>query len=237
MARMLSLLASGIRGSIGGLTFFSGPYHQIQVRQRTAPVQPNTTYQAYIKNHFGSAVALWESLDQDDRDAWAQYAQTVTFQGPLGSYSPTGRSLAIGMYSAARYVAQVSTGTIPMTIDMEPPVLSGQIAISGITVGPPTAPGIGNSITVGNIGNGEQIWCYANKSFVQSDSRNFFKGPFRADTFQSEFVAEDASDAFEFSSGAVGHVYFVRIRALSSASPFRMSPLSIVRCIAEETVV
>lgn len=236
MARMLSQIATIIRGSVGGLTFFAGPYHQIQVRARTAPVQPNTNFQSSIKAFFGAAVALWETISQADRDGWDQYAQTVTLQGPLGPYKPSGRDLAIGAYSGISFNRAWATGGVPAVVDMDPPVLAGQLAITNVLVGPPTAPGTGNSISFDNIGNGESIVVFVSKSFVQSQSRNYFKGPFRTNTLKSNIVVDAGSEAVEFVQAPAGSVYFARLRAYSAVSPFRMSPDIIVRCVSETTV-
>lgn len=236
MARLLSLIASNIRGSVGGLTYFSGPYHQIQMRSRTAPVQPNTNYQASIKSFFGSAVAAWEALDQDDRDGWAQYAQTVTLQGPLGSYQPSGRDLAIGSFTGMSYNRVHATGDVPVSIDMDPPEIAGQLAMTDVVVTAPADPGTGNTITFGNTGNSESIIYFASKSFVQSDSRFFYKGPFRANTLKSDLVLDGETGSVTFTQAPEGSVYFVRVRAFSAASPFRMSPPIILRCVSEETV-
>lgn len=74
----------GISGSMAGNTFSrnsSGSY----VRARTKPVNPNSVYQAAVRNYLSMLVERWNGvLTATQRGAWETYAAAVTMQNRLG---------------------------------------------------------------------------------------------------------------------------------------------------------
>lgn len=236
MARMLGIHASGIRGSIGGNTFLANTYHQIVIRQRTAPVQPGTSFQTSVKSGFGGGVAAWEQASEAYREGWVQYAQTVTLQGPLGSYQPSGRNLAIGQYAATQYITDVGGEAPTGGLSMEPPEVAGVLALEGVKSVPLVAAGTGFEINVGQA-NGETVIAYGVRSLKQSAARYFYKGPWSPATFQAEELDDQTSSSLKFTGLVDGGIYFVRVRAISEEAPRRMSPEYILRCVASETII
>lgn len=233
--RMLSIIASNMLGSVAGLTFLNNPFHQIVVRQRTVPVQPNTANQVFSKSAFSAAVQAWEQATDQQRSDWAAYAQTVTFQGPLGPYSPTGRMLAIAQFQVVGYL--LGRGIIGFIGDngMVAPIEPGLLIMTNPRTGPPSVAGTGFTIEANN-DNGESVNLYTERSFKQSDARNFYKGPWVSSTLTSATAADAAIAAIDYTGLEEGGVYFVRFRFISLSAGRRYSQEGILRVIAETTV-
>src|SRR3989304_3521663 len=142
MARMLSQVATIMRGSVGGLTYSANQFHQITIRARTAPVQPGTNRQQEIRNSLSAASLRWKDvLDASERAKWDNYAPTCVYSGPMGTYVVPGRSL----YIAGRGLMEnifTNYGGIGALSDAEPSQ-PGFYARSGIEVGGATATGTG----------------------------------------------------------------------------------------------
>jgi hypothetical protein len=69
MALIKSTILSAIRGSINGTVFAqnkSGAY----ARNRTVPVNPNTTNQQAVRIALGQAAMAWKTLSAERRAAW-----------------------------------------------------------------------------------------------------------------------------------------------------------------------
>lgn len=78
---------SELRGSIGGTTFSrnsSGAY----ARNRTKPVNPNTTKQSNIRALFSSIAQSWRTLTQAQRLTWRTLAPTFPRVNKLGQTVP-----------------------------------------------------------------------------------------------------------------------------------------------------
>ena len=232
MAKGNSHIFSVLRGSVGGITYLSGRNNAIVARQRTSPIQPNSQFQSLSKVAFASAVAAWEDATDQQREDWAAYAQTVTFTGPLGPYQPSGRDLAIAQFQMAAF--GVSTGGVIIIgdPDMVPPVAAGRLALDAVVIGGLAAPGTGISLSFDN-NNGESVIAITRRSLQQSSARNFFKGPFIANSIFGTTVADGNSGTAEYTGLVEDGVYFIHVRLLSSASPRRYSNDFIFRAVAE----
>lgn len=233
--RMLSHIASNMLGSVGGITYLNNPFHQIVARQRTVPVQPNTANQVLSKVAFSGGVQAWEQATDQERADWAAFAQTVTFQGPLGPYKPTGRMLAIAQFQIAGYLLNRGVAGFIGGNDMQAPVAPGMLIITAPVVGPPVAAGTGFSIRVTN-NNGEAVVSYAERCFKQSDARYFYKGPWVSESLGAETIQDTDNGSIDFLDLIEGGVYFVRVRIVSVGVGRRYSQEIILRAIGEVTV-
>ena len=232
MARFLSTVYSMIRGSVGGLTYFSGPYHQLQVRQRTAPVQPNSNAQTWARAAFSAAVVAWQNLSKANKDLWEAYAATCTREGPLGPYQPSGRMLAIGQYMQTDYVVSLGLAAFPGGSSMTPPALTGVPAITDPNYTICVGAGIGFRLNWHNM-NAEAMKLIGTISEKQTASTFFYKGPFLPDrTFHVETAA--AAPGFkDITSLEDGGIYFAKMRLVTTQNVGRrFSEASIIRCIA-----
>ena len=234
MARMLSLLASTIRGSVGGLTYFSNQFHQIVLRQRTAPVNPNTTRQSQIRGAWGDAQSLYEALSNDDKLAWDAYAQTLVYEGPLGNYTLPGRQVCLGNVATGLYLDDrgFSVG-VPAA---SPPLAPGFLSLADLEVGPPGVVGDGFNVTFRN-NNAEDITVYLQRSIAFNTGRKRFKGPWLTETLTESQVPSLGTGNVDFLGLNVGSAYFATIRAITDAPPYKMSRPYFVRAIAANTPI
>lgn len=234
MARMLSQVATIIRGSVGGLTYLSNQYHQIVMRARTAPVQPVSIYRTAIKAAFAFAQGLWDGATQSDRDRWQTYAANTPYTGPLGQYSITGRQMFMASHALALYMNDIySAGMATATT---PPVVNGFLALGSITLNAPGAAGTGFNVSIVNIlGNGDAT-ALVEISPPFTQTRNQYKGPWLP--AQSIIIpcTAGASGQADLVGLVSGSVYFLKIRLLRDLAPIRFSTTQIVRGIAATTV-
>lgn len=234
MARALSQVYTIIRGSVGGLTYLANQFHQIVVRARTAPAQPGTVPQTMMKSAFTEAEALWRTASTALRNAWKLHANTVTYSGPLGPYTISGRLRFLGVFSLAAYLNSRFTAGITMTPSA--PVLPGWLLLSKLKLTPRTTVGTGFTIEVTNP-DLEGIIVLVNVSQVLPTTRNFWKGPWNdADTTTFE-VAHSSSDTLEIGELEEGMRYFVQLRAIGDGVSHRISQAFILHTEANTVVV
>lgn len=228
MARLLSPIVSIMRGSVGGITFTANTFHQIVARARTAPVQPGTNYQSMIRSAFTTASVAWRQMTEPNRQLWREYAKTVTYTGPLGTYQIPGRSMFISNYAYMYYF--YLRGLIEEVSLPTPPDRPGLI---GIGIGPTTAPatGIGYKIKIENP-NDEAVVCIMTRSWAYGETKWFHKGPFLSFTAQSVLIPANISATVQFTGLVVGLAYFNMVRLQVDGAPLRLSNSRIVRALA-----
>lgn len=229
--RMLSHIASNMLGSVGGITYLNNPFHQIVARQRTVPVQPNTANQVKAKASFSAGVQAWEQATDQQRSDWAAFAQTVTFQGPLGPYSPTGRMLAIAQFQITGYLLNRGVAGFIGDNGMIAPVEPGMLVVTNPTILAPDPVATGFQIRANN-DTGESVNMYAVRSFKQSTARNFYKGPWVSSTLDASSIVDDANGNVEFTGLEEDGVYFVKFRFVSLSAGRRYSQEGILRAVA-----
>ena len=232
MARLLSPVASIMRGSVAGLTFTANTFHQIVVRQRTSPVQPGTNPQSRIRSAFTAASVLWKDATPTVRAAWDDYAKTLFYPGPLGPYQVPGRSVFISNLSLCYYLYLAGLMVTPPST--EPPTIAGFLSTNFYGYVPPTTPGTGYELNVNNP-NDEPVLAICERSWAYELTRQFFKGPFVASTIVAPEVEPSTTETIPFLSLTANRVYFNKCRLLSSTAPFRVSPLFYIRAIASTT--
>lgn len=231
MARALSQVYTIIRGSVGGLTYLANQYHQIVVRARTAPVQPNTTYQAMIRTAFTAALDVWANLDAKEQEKWDDYANATPFPGPLGPYTVTGRLIFAAGRSLQEYILARSLAT-PSFVTTAPIALAGFYDLKNVACVPPTGPGTGVAVTIG----AETTSACA--AFVEISpgfpkARKRYKGPWVTADSQAVIIPLNTSAIVEFLNLTVGVTYFIRVKAVADNVPPRISAAHIIRCIGQ----
>ncbi len=84
-------IVAEVRGSVGGQTFSRNRFGAY-IRNRSVPVNPNSSRQQAIRNIMAFVVNFWsQQLGITQRDAWDVYAENITFTNSLGqSYKITG---------------------------------------------------------------------------------------------------------------------------------------------------
>jgi len=75
---------AGASGSIGGTTYSHNRYGAY-ARQRSVPVNPNTSRQSYVRNLMATLTQYWNNtLTSTQRSQWANYAANVSVLNRLG---------------------------------------------------------------------------------------------------------------------------------------------------------
>lgn len=219
-------------GSIGGITLTRNRYASLVFRARVTPVNPNTQAQAAIRNAFSSAVNAWRTALQSIRDGWDAYAESLTYQGVTGPYTPTGRDVFIGNYGTALYLAARGLTITPGTAA---PVDDGFLVVDNLdmTSGVPADTGV--KVSASNL-TSEDFALYASISVAKDLTRNFWSGPFQPATLDEVILSSPSTGQINFGSLIVDKRYFARVRAISDAAPHRMSNLNILSAIATTTI-
>jgi hypothetical protein len=220
---------STIRGSVGGLTYSANQFAQIVMKNRIAPVQPNTTAQTLVRGCLNTASIAWLQLSQADRDLWDLYAQTVTYEGPQGSYTVTGRDIFIAGYSLQNY-SFISGTAGQLTLD-DPPVIAGKLVIASIVPSAGPSPGTGIGFTVNNL-NLEAVTVLVNVSPPQNPTRMRYKGPWDSNLTAFKVAPLGLSTAFTIPGLVSGRVYFAMFRGVTKSTPARVTSRSYLRLVA-----
>jgi len=233
MARMLGIHASIIRGSIGGNTFLAGPDHQIIVRQRTSPVNPQTTRQTQMRGDFSGAAAKWNALTDIERRAWALYAESVVIPNPVNPIHPTGRQLFVGNVGTRDYL--ITRGLIFASVVDTAPPNPGRLVVEGLQITAPDSPFTGFTLHVTNP-NPELIKLYAFVSPPQNPARNRYQGVFDTESLADVDLGA-ATGTIDFTIGADDDVYFVRTRMIVQTGEVRTSAEYVLRAVVSTTII
>lgn len=206
---ILSNILSKASGSLAGITAAhnkGGMYF----RQRSSPTNPNTSFQAAVRNSLKSLASDWSNiLTAAQRDSWDVYTQNQLFVNKLGeakSIPPLAAYQKCNVPRLQAGLAQVDDAPVVFTL---PPFTDPAPAIvgsSGVT-----------SITFDNTDDWANeddaamlIYC----SRPQSVGINFFNGPYRlAQQILGDSVTPPTSPAAGATTflGATGSKYFFRV--------------------------
>lgn len=231
MARALSQVYTIIRGSVGGLTYLSNQFHQIVIRARTAPVQPNTTLQTAVRSSMTAANNAWLNLTDVQRNAWDQYATGLPWPGPLGSYTVTGRLCMMAMKILREFIETMGYA-VPTGPDTAPNLLMGFYNLSNVkatTFTPVSDTGVSVQYTTEAV---DDCLVLAELSPPFPVTRMRYKGPWDTSHNQVDTGSAPSSNVIDFGGLNDGAVYFIRLRAVSDDAPGRISPEFIIRAIA-----
>lgn len=234
MARILSHIDAIRRGSVAGTTYFANQYHQILARARTAPVQPNTVFQQGIRDAMVWASVQWRFLTPEHRQDWDDYAQTLTYDGPLGPYQVPGRLVFISNLSLAVY--GLGREALPPPTVGQAPTIAGFLNSGPYSTGPLLSPGIGFTVNITGAPD-QDIFAYVQHSIGFNQTRNRFKGPWLSGSWTQLEVLAGTTTSDPFINLTDEAAYFVRIRCVSQEAPFKVSTPAILRVVAQEFVV
>ena len=93
MARFLSHIVTDARGSVAGTTF-SKNKTGLYMRSKVKGGNPSTAAQSVARGKFGAISQQWRGLLPEERNAWDEAAQFVSWQDSLGqSFTPSGFQL------------------------------------------------------------------------------------------------------------------------------------------------
>lgn len=205
MAKILSPVISVGSGSVAGLTFTRTREHQVVIRQRTVPVNPNTQPQQFIRTSFALAVSMWEVASSADRALWEAYALTLSWKTKLGnSYTPTGRSVFIQVLSFTKYLSVL--GILPDFDRTTPGTEELGLPATSLTRVDLEAPGTGFGLQCIN------PFLFKIKYAVSigapvSAGTNFYKGPYDTSTTVAFSVVGETTDQNDFTGLVDGKRY------------------------------
>lgn len=180
-------LIAEIRGSVGGVTFARNRGGQY-ARNRSIPLNPQSTRQVAVRQSFGNLSNLWSTtLTAAQRTAWGVYAANVPLPNSLGEDRTVS---GINMYSRGNALLLDCGGT---RVDAGP---------TEFTQGPSFVPTItidasADTLDVTDLGgylpatDGE-IGLLISQSLPQQPGVNFYKSPFR----KISGTMEDANTGF-----------------------------------------
>ena len=223
-------LVSDIRGSIGG-SVFARNAGGLYVRNRVAPLNPQSTRQTQVRSNLSSLSNAWSTaLTQAQRDGWNQYASQVPLFNALGEQRFVS---GLAMYVRANTLLLDTGGTRRD----DPP--------DSFTLGPSVTPtytldSTADTIQVDDFSGFTPSTTPINVLFTQSPAQNpgvnFLAGPFRKYAGQS-FTTDPAppttpavaatAAAFPFASGQA-----VFLRSAVVTPDGRVGPPQVQRFLA-----
>jgi hypothetical protein len=176
-----------IRGSVGGSTFArnrGGAY----VRNRSVPLNPQTTNQVAVRTLFGIfAQRFSDTLTASQRDAWEQYAANVLLPNSLGE---SRQVTALNHYIRSNTLLSLTNQSL---VDDAP---------TQFTTGPTIEPTItldatADTLSFTDLGDytpstDGTIGVYTSQGDPQQPGVNFYKAPFRRVT--GDAIADEATD-------------------------------------------
>lgn len=231
MAKFLSIVYSTISGKVGGLIYTKNQFAGLIVRAFVPPTNPGTTDQTIIRSAFDRASVEWQNLSQASRDAWSDYAATLTYEGPQGSYRLPGRQVFMSNISLAIYCEDQGYGSV--VAGFTAPTIAGFLNIG--TVKPVVFTGIsdtGIAVSVEN-GTAEDVTCLVQRSFGFNPTRNVWRGPWVTSANVGLDVTTLTAAFQEFGGLNAASVYFTRVIAVSEQAPHRISAPFFLRHIPD----
>jgi len=229
MARGLSALFTVLRGSIGNLTFFSGRHHSILVRDRIAPVQPDTPAQQNIRAAMTAANAFWLSISNADRKGWVQYAKSLKHYHPVNRIQDIGRMAFLTANILREY--WILEGLALIASDGSPPAPDGWLPIPNLQVVNDSPGQIGFRLRW-QFNYTEDMYFIAIRSPGFPITRNRYKGPWVQSSLRRSTIPAGNSTSMNFRGLVAGQAYFVCYRATTRYNPVRVSHTGIIRVIA-----
>lgn len=225
----LSQLFTVMSGSIGGVTFTRNSFASIVARARVAPVNPSSAAQTDIRTAFSFATQRWESMDQSERDGWEDYADSLVWEGPTGTYKVPGRLVWLANASFLQYFNNTGLAVIPV-IDA-PPAVTGFAKFDLINSADPAVPGTGFDINLQQ-NSGDDMAVLVQISLGFNPTRRRYKGPW-ADA-QTAYVSLPTGPTLNYPiTGLVaGQAYFFRVRGVTEDTGHRGTAAFIGRHIA-----
>lgn len=232
MASAESPIFSRMRGKIGDLITCQNWNDAISIRSYNgSPDYPDTIYQQYAKTSMTYASALWESLTDEQRQAWHNYAMTIETRKPFAKTNPTGRMAFCANLTFIKYL-DLRYGLYPSP-SPDPPQTTGYAKTPFTTEYVPSASGTPRiGIHWENYSN-ENIRVYYTVSNPFNLARNKADRPFNASiSGNKNLVAGNTyNETHNLDASYIGKCCFVKHDFISNASPHRRALSLITRHI------
>lgn len=160
-----------IKGSIAGNTFQQSPYGTV-IRNRTVPVNPNTTFQVQVRTGFNSMSDYWQNtLTTPQRIAWNDYAAETPLPDAFGTPVATkGRQMFMRSNVARSYYGLPIIDDAPTT----PGVGPNPLLTLAMEAGPSAElSDVGLTLATGDL-------VLIRLGLAVNVTKNYYKAPFRA---------------------------------------------------------
>jgi len=207
---ILSPVLSKISGSLAGIT---GAHNKagMYLRQRSSPINPNTSFQQDIRNAVKLLSANWSNvLTAAERDAWEVYAQNQPLTNKLGESKQIPPLAHYVRSNVSRLQAGLPVVDAAPTVFTLPTFTDPSFAIVGSTGAITTT-----FTNTDDWANEDDAGMLLYISRPQSVGINFFKGPYRfVDHIEGDAITPPTSPSVDTSPflGATGNKYFFRAR-------------------------
>jgi hypothetical protein len=173
---------------------------------------------------------MWKDADESTRVGWSDYAGTLEFEGPMGTYHVSGRSVFIGNLGLALFINSISPGILPVISD-DPPEVAGFLTPSHLYSIPLDEVGTGIMTFVSWVSD-EPAILWSQRSFAFNATRNRFKGPYLSSSNQGLSMAAPGGYRQSFLDLSEDRIYFTKHRIISAQAPFRTSVKYFLRHVA-----
>ena len=225
MKFLSQVIASG-SGSVGGCTYSRNRYGAY-IRNRSVPVNPNTSQQQAVRSIFANLNTAWNiDLDQAERDAWDAYAAAVPRTDSLGQTTfVTGQNWFVACNTPRLQNGIARVDAAPTTLNLtELSVLPAPLVTE------PDDVDVSFTNTDEWAGaTGGYLFLYGSRGM--NATRNFFKGPFRNFSFVPGAGTPPTSPATKTMPFALTAGQKVYLRAIAQAADGRLSVPQIVSAI------
>jgi len=182
-------------GSVGGITAAHNRGGQY-LRQRSTPVNPNSTQQQAIRSAMSQLAAIWSDvLDDAERASWDLYAANVLLPNRLGVPVNVG---GVGMFMRTNVPILTTLGGGGAVLKTAPAVFNlGEYTSPSITAISASTDQITLAFeNADDWANEDDAAMLIYASRPQGPAINFFKGPYRfADTIDGDSVTPPTSPA------------------------------------------
>jgi hypothetical protein len=214
-----ALIAIG-RGSIAGLNFTGNHFHRLILRRKPVGTQPHSTNQSLLRSCFAFSSTQWRSRSASVKQAWQDYADTLTFQSPVSKYRLPGRTVFISNMTLAKYY--YIRGALNNNPLAAAPTFPGFITINLLRISTPPTAGVGFKVQGSNF-NGQNIVVVVQISPPQDPSRNTYSGQYKSDVLYSTEVANGNQFSIDVTGLTAGRKYFARIKSCATVDQIRIS--------------
>jgi hypothetical protein len=216
-------IVAEIRGKESGVVFSRNAYGAY-VRNKTSPINPQTSFQQQQRAYMGAVSQQWSGLTEGEKSAWGLLGEQVVRTNRLGDQTQyTGFNLFM---RCNRNRSILGLGIISEPVS--PP------ALPALHLDRPLIEGVAGEVTLFKIGFtptpiGAGIQMVVDATPPVLTGRRFFKNMFRlvhvaAANSSTDFsILEDYKERFTLTA-PVGAIVAVRVRLVHVASGFDTAP-------------
>jgi hypothetical protein len=224
-------LGGQLSGSVGGVVAGHNKGGQY-LRNRSIPVNPNSTRQQAQRNGFGAAAISWRSLTAGQRAAWESYASLTPVINRLGE------SITVSGFNMYQRTNAFLLGVGLAAITAAPPTPG--LSSLGTPATPAFIASVANGLSFGTVGADATGATYGIAQYGPplSPGVNFYRGPYSlfasGITFVSTGFATEPQTVTPGRYGALvaGEIRPIRVRSMDADGRISNTVEGIVTVVA-----